>query len=190
MNPPRILFVAMPPEPVRLAIAEVVSRHGLDKALGSKLSPSGNWHQSLSERTFHPDQALIDRLLGVGAAVQANACTMQNTRIDSSLNQKGRVHVTLRGGSKKLLDPLNQAVQQQLLAAGQVEMATGVTPHVTLSYNAPRLLPAVPLQPPLQWTLDELLLVIGHGDPYRYDVVGRWPLLAERDPPPTQMGLF
>jgi len=52
------------------------------------------------------------------------------------------------------------------------------------------LLPTVRLPEPLRWTIDELLLVVGHGRPYRYDVLGRWPLLPERDPPPVQIGLF
>ena len=190
MNDPRVFFAAMPPEPVRMAIASLLQQHGIDKAVGSRLSPPGNWHQSLSERIFRPDQAQLAGLLAVGEAVRAHACTMLHTGIDSSANQKGNIHVTLRGGSRKLLDPLNEAVRQPLRRAGFEAMAAGVTPHVTLSYNAPALVPAVKLEQPVRWTIDELLLLVGHGQPYRYDILGRWPLLAERDPPPTQMGLF
>ncbi len=185
-----MFFAAMPPPAVRMAIEEAAHAHGLVDALGRSLFAPGNWHQSLSERIFAPNDAQIDQLRAVGAAVQAHACTVAYTRIDSAANLSGRIHVTLRAGSNTAFKPLLGAVQQQLQLAGHGAIATGVTPHVTLSYDAPALLPTVRLPEPLRWSIDELLLVVGHGRPYRYDVLGRWPLLPERDPPPTQMGLF
>ena len=187
-----MFFAAMPPPAVRMAIEEAAHAHGLVDALGRSLFAPGNWHQSLSERIFAPNDAQIDQLRAVGAAVQAHACTVAYTRIDSAANLSGRIHVTLRAGSNTAFKPLLGAVQQQLQLAGHGAIATGVTPHVTLSYDAPALLPTVRLPEPVRWSIDELLLVIGHGhgDAYRYDVLGRWPLLPERDPPPTQMGLF
>ena len=77
-----------------------------------------------------------------------------------------------------------------LADAGHAAIATGVSPHITLSYCARDTLEKIALDPPLAWTIDELLLVIGGGQPYAYEVIGRWPLLPETDPPATQMGLF
>ena len=51
----------------------------------------------------------------------------------------------------------------------------GHSPHITLSYSAADLHPNVDILP-FQWTVRELLLVEGGGDPYRYSVHGRWPL--------------
>ena len=185
-----MFFAAMPPPPVRMAIEAAASEHGVLDALGRSLFAPGNWHQSLSERIFDPTAAQVEQLRDVGAAVQASACSVSYTRIDSAANLSGRIHVTLRAGSNTAFKPLLGTVQQALQQAGQGAIATGVTPHVTLSYAAPALLPTVRLPAPIRWTIDELLLVVGHGRPYRYDVLGRWPLLPERDPPPTQMGLF
>lgn len=192
MSAPRLFFAAMPPATVRLAIEAAARKHGVLDALGSRLFAAYNWHQSLSERIFDPTAAQVEQLRAVGAAVQAHAATVTYTRIDSAANLSGRIHVTLRAGSTAAFKPLLGAVQQALQQAGQGAIATGVTPHVTLSYAAPALLPTVRLPEPLRWTMDELLLVLGHGRgrDYRYDVLGRWPLLPERDPPPTQMGLF
>ena len=185
-----MFFAAMPPPPVRMAIEAAAREHGVLDALGRALFAPGNWHQSLSERIVDPGDAQIASLRAVGAALQAHACTVQYTRIDSTANPAGRIHVTLRAGSNTTFKPLLGALQQQLRLAGHGAIATGVTPHVTLSYDAPALLPTVRLPEPLRWTIDELLLVVGHGRPYRYDVLGRWPLLPERDPPPVQIGLF
>ena len=185
-----MFFAAMPPPAVRMAIEEAAREYGLLDALGRALFAPGNWHQSLSERIFAPNDAQIEQLRVVGAAVRAHATTVAYTRIDSAANLSGRIHVTLRAGSNAAFKPLLGAVQQALQQAGQGAIATGVTPHVTLSYDAPALLPTVRLPEPLRWTIDELLLVVGHGRPYRYDVLGRWPLLPERDPPPVQIGLF
>ena len=68
--------------------------------------------------------------------------------------------------------------------------ATGVTPYVTLSYGAPEMLEKIDVSPVIDWTLDEIMLVIGGGQPYRYEVIGRWPLLPEIDPPQQQFDMF
>lgn len=185
-----MFFAAMPPATVRMAIEAAAREQGVLDALGRSVFAPGNWHQSLSERIFDPTDAQVEQLRDVGSAVQTYACSVSYTRIDSAANLSGRIHVTLRAGSNTVFKSLLGAMQQALQQAGQGAIATGVTPHVTLSHDAPALLPTVRLPEPLRWTIDELLLVVGHGRPYRYDVLERWPLLPERDPQPTQMGLF
>lgn len=190
MSAPRILFMALPPPAVRTAITAALQAHGALAQLGRRLFTPDNWHQSLSGRIFAPTPAQVECLLAVGAGLQAPACTLQHNRIDSAPDQHGRIHLTLRGASAASLAPLLSALQQSLQQAGQGAIATGVTPHTTLSYDAPAVLPTIRLASPIRWTIDELLLVSGGGSPYRYDVLGRWPLLPERDPPPVQIGLF
>ncbi|MBD8882386.1 hypothetical protein IHE49_18040 [Rhodanobacter sp. 7MK24] len=103
----------------------------------------------------------------------------------------GRIHWTMRArGVPKAFAALLQEVRGRLCDAGFDRIATGVTPHMTLSYCARDTLDKIVLEPPVAWTIDALCLAIGGGDPYRYDIIGRWPLLPEIDPPATQPGLF
>ena len=191
MSNTRVFFAAMPPPSVVAAIAGVVERSGVGRQLGAALFAPGNWHQSLSERVFNASEADIQRLRGAGALVRGHACTLEYNRITSARDNKGRVQVTLRAyGEPPAFKALVAAVQQPLPGAGYAPLATGITPHTTLSYDAPAVLDTVAIATPLRWTLDELLLVMGHGRPYRYDVIDRWALLPERDPRPTQCALF
>ena len=57
----------------------------------------------------------------------------------------------------------------------------GHTPHITISYSAPVPLPSTRITP-IDWLIDELRLVRTVENPYRYDVLQRWPL---RPPPPA-----
>lgn len=191
MSEGRLFFAGMPPPSVVAAIAGVLREHAIDRQLGPALFAQENWHQSLSERVFGPSRADIALLRAAGERVRAHACTLEYNRIASSRNAKGRIHVTLHAyGEPPAFKALVAAVQQPLPAAGYAALATGITPHTTLSYNAPALLDKVSLARPLRWTIDELLLVLGHGDPYHYEVIDRWALLPERDPRPEQCALF
>jgi 2'-5' RNA ligase len=191
MSDARLFFAAMPPPETRAAIDALLQRHGLARWLGPTLFAPENWHQSLSERVFNPTRADIALLRGVGERIRAHACTLQYNRIDASANPRGNIHVTLRAkGEPKAFKALNEAVQSELRASDYAAIATGVTPHTTLSYAAPGRIDRIDIDPPLQWTISELLLVLGNGSPYRYDVIDRWPLLPERDPVATQTDLF
>jgi len=191
MSDTRLFFAAMPPPVTVAAIAARLAEHGLDRWLGEALFAPENWHQSLSERVYNPTRADIALLRGVGERVAAHACTLRYNRISSSVTPKGRIYVTLqaRGRPPEFL-ALSDAVRECLRDAGYEAIATGVTPHTTLSYGAPGRIERIELDPPLHWTIDELLLVHGNGRPYRYDVIDRWPLLPERDPVIPQIGLF
>jgi 2'-5' RNA ligase len=187
----RLFFAAMPPPEVVAAIREVLRMHGLEQWLGSKLFAPGNWHQSLSERKFDPTRTDIALLRAVGERLRAHACTLQYNRIESSLTPAGKCYVTLRAkGKPRAFAALSNDVQAALRAADYADMATGVTAHTTLSYDAPSLIKKIDIEAPVHWTINELLLVLGNGDPYRYDVIERWPLLPERNPIVTQTGLF
>ena len=191
MSDSRLFFAAMPSPETVAAIRALLERHGLDRWLGAALFAPGNWHQSLSERVFNPTRTDIALLRGVGERVRAHACTLQYNRIETSTTQKGKVYLTLRAkGRPKPFEAINLALQAALRAADYAGMASGVTAHTTLSYSAPSLIEKIDIDPTIDWTIDELLLVLGNGDPYRYDVIDRWPLLPERDPVATQIGLF
>ena len=169
----------------------VVHAHKLDLRLGRDLFAPENWHQSLSERIFDPSDADIESMMTVGDAIRAHACTLSFNRIDSQLTQAGKIQWTLRArGKPKAFEDLKAVVQAALKQAGHPDIAIGVTPHVTLSYGAPEMLEKIDVSPVIDWTLDEIMLVIRGGQPYRYEVIGRWPLLPEIDPPQQQFDMF
>lgn len=183
--------MAMPPPDVVAAILDVLRRHGLEYLLGPALFAPSNWHQSLSERIWKPAPGDIEALRSVGRQVRAHACTLQYGRIDSSVDPNGNIHVTLRAkGRPKSFGVLVKEVQRCLVEAGHGGIASGVTPHMTLSYRAPALIEKVGIAPTIDWTIHELLLVLGGGKPYRYEVLDSWPLLPELDPAVSQIGLF
>lgn len=191
MTAPRAFFAALPSHSVVAAMQAVVHTHKLDLRLGRDLFAPDNWHQSLSERIFDPNDADITSLMAVGDAIRGHACTLSFNRIDSQLTQAGRIQWTLRArGKPKAFEDLKSVVQARLKDAGHHDIATGVTPHVTLSYGAPEMLEKIDVSPAIDWTIDEILLVVGGGKPYRYEIIGRWPLLPEVDPPQVQMGMF
>lgn len=164
---------------------------GLVRQLGETMIPPENLHQSFSERIFRPTAKQLDVLLAVGASVSAHAYTVDFNRIEGPDLKSGGIHCTLRArGIPKAFTAAHAEVQGRLIQAGLNEIATGVTPHMTLSYEARESFDNIPLDPPIPWTVLELCLVVGGGDPYRYEVIGRWPLLPELDPPILQPGLF
>ncbi|MCR6662094.1 MAG: hypothetical protein NVV60_02830 [Luteimonas sp.] len=186
-----MLFIALPPASWVEDTLQRLAGYGVPERLGRRLFQPANWHQSFSERIHSPTADDREALLRVGAALSARACTLEFNRIEGPQPGAGRAHCTLRArGVPKAFASLLQSVQQQLRAVGHAAIATGVTPHVTLSYNARQQFDNIALNPPIPWTIDEICLVIGGGDPYGYEVIGRWPLLPEIDPPVAQPGLF
>ena len=188
---PRLFFATMPPPALVEYIGALRERLGLDKRLGSALFALANLHQSLSERIFSPTDEDCASLLRVGAAVSASSCTLDFNRIEGPAGLPGHIHWRMSAyGVPKAFTALLKEVQKRLAEAGFGHIATGVTPHMTLSYCAREPLDKIVLDPSIRWTIDELCLVIGGGHPYRYDIIGRWPLLPEIDPPITQPDLF
>lgn len=188
---PRLFLMSVPPPALVDYIGALLVRFGLDKRLRGALLAPANWHQSLSERIFSPTDEACAALLEVGAAVSASSCALHFNRVEGPAGVPGRILWTMRArGVPKAFTALLQEIRRRLVQAGFGHIATGATPHMTLSYCAPEPLDKIVLDPPITWTIDELCLAIGGGHSYRYDIIGRWPLLPEIDPPATQPGLF
>jgi 2'-5' RNA ligase len=188
---PRAFFAVMPGAAWARGIGTRLMEAGLDKRLGDALVPLENLHQSLSASIRSPSEMVRSALLGVGEAICARSFTMYFNRIEGRAIEPGNIQCTMRArGVPKAFTALLKEVQACLVQAGFGHIATGVTPHMTLSYRAPEPLDKIVLDPLIAWTIDELCLVVGGGHPYRYDIIGRWPLLPEIDPPATQPGLF
>ena len=190
-SPPRVLFAVMPSAQWAATTLQRLIELGLEEALGGDMFSPENWHQSLSERIFNPTAEQCERLQRVGASISAHACTLQFNRIEGPDLKSDRQHCTLRAyGVPKAFKMLRDAVRAALVEADFAEIATGVTPHITLSYEANRFFANITIEPPISWALSELYLIVGGGDPYRYEVIGRWPLLRDLDPPVAQEELF
>lgn len=185
---PRLLFMARPSPGVRAAMWTALARNGLDTRLGPALFPVRNWHQTLSGR--HADTPdLRAAMLRAGASIAASACTLTLNRMRDQQHDAA-IHWAFRArgtpdGFAALLAAVDTALSGQGLPAG-----AGHTPHVTISYGAPdRLAPTS--MGAVHWTIAEVELVVGGGQPYGYEVLARWPLRPPApDPAKQQLTLF
>ena len=188
MTESRLLFVALPPPEVRDALLRAVRINRLDTRLGSAMFPHANWHQTLSDR--YPDTAKMRaRMLRAGARAAAHACTLTFNRLRDQRHGETWDWAFKAKGRPQGFDALLAAIAAALATEG-VETATGHTPHMTVSYWAPE-----PLGPsdmaPLHWTLTDIRLVLGGGQPYQYTALGQWPLQPPpADPKTMQLSLF
>lgn len=172
--------MAQPPAPVRAVMQRTLAYWQLDRRLGDSLFPPANWHQTLSDRFFE-GRSLLGPLRRAGGRIQAQACTLLLNRIRGidrrQADGRGAIHWSFlpRGepdGFAALLAAVRASLAQEGLAS-----PSGHTPHLTISYDAPSVLGTQKITP-IPWTIDEILLVEGHGVPYAYEVIERWPLRA------------
>lgn len=179
---PRCFFAAMPPAQVAGQLFARVVDAGVAAKLGRRMWPLQYTHQSLSGQHSDPDPATVARLMQAGARIVANATTLTFNRVAWSQDgPDARVYCSLLAkGRPPAFDALLESVQRALGSVGLGD-DEGHRPHMTLSYDAGSLQTSVRLLP-LEWTIDEVLLLKGHGQPYRYDVLGRWPLLPATSP--------
>jgi len=180
--------MAQPQPAIRARMEAAVAANGLDLRLGEAQFESGNWHQSFSDR--QDDKPKIRAaMLRAGARVSAPSFVMTLNRINGTGAGPRGIHWAFRAmGKPKGLEAVLTSVRAALLAEG-IDDDSGHGPHLTISYKAPSPLPSVLIEP-IEWIVDELLLVRGCGNPYRYEVVGRWPLAAAPEPPQQQFGLL
>jgi 2'-5' RNA ligase len=176
----RLLFMAQPPAAVRDVMQRTLAYWQLDQRLGGTLSPPANWHQTLSGRFFE-GRSLLGPLRRAGERLQAEACTLLLNRIRgvdrNQADGRGSIHWSfLPRGEPTGFAALLAAVRNSLASEG-LASPSGHTPHVTISYGAPSALGTQKITP-IPWTIDEILLVEGHGPPYAYEVIERWPLQA------------
>ncbi len=183
-----LIFMAQPPPAIRARMEAAVAANGLDERLGAAQFEPGNWHQSFSDR--QDDQPKIRAaMLRAGARVAAPSFVMTLNRINGTGVGPRGIHWAFRTlGKPKGLEVMLSAVRAALLAEGILD-DSGHGPQVTISYKAPTPLPSVVIEP-IEWMVDELLLVRGGGQPYRYEVVGRWPLAATPPKLNPQLGLL
>jgi 2'-5' RNA ligase len=184
---PRVFFAALPDPQTRDALWAALVASGLDRQLRNELFPPGNWHQTFSGRHFSPTPDIVRRLLCAGARIRAHAFALSLNRIGGGTG--ARIHWEFRArGRPAEFDALLAAVQRALAEEGLGDME-GHRPHVTVSYRAPHPLASVAIVP-VEWMVREIVLVEGGGSPYRYRILGRWPLLVPEEPAGRQIALL
>jgi 2'-5' RNA ligase len=174
----RLLFIARPDAAMRETFDLSTREQGIQASTGLAICPLVNWHQTLSDRFIDSAQTRV-LLLRAGQRVQMRGFTLALDRLHVSPNARDSANVELCSsqeveGLKRLLVALKAAI------AGQDLLTTdkGHRPHVTLSYRYQREVKRQETKPirAIDWTIDHFELVVGSGDPYRYQTLGRWPL--------------
>jgi 2'-5' RNA ligase len=184
----RYLFLALVPAAVRSALEAFLERHALRRRLDSALFAPTNWHQSLSDRFWTPSSEVISALHSAGTRIAAQAVTLRFNRLSST--GQGPIHWAFRArGEPKGFVALVDEVRDALVAVG-LPGGGHHKPHVTVSYDAPGVLPTVTLPHPVDWLIDEVALVrsAGQGASYHYVVKRTWKLQAPPSKP--QLELF
>lgn len=180
MTNPRLILLSKPLPLVLERMAAAVSQHGLDRRLGAAMFEACNWHQSWSGR-YEDNPSMRARLERIGSRLaSAKAFTQPFNRIG------GTGHWTLLGrgrpqGYRDVLHAAQSALQQDGLDA------PGHAPHVTICYWPPTPLKSVPILP-IACPIDEILLVVGKGSPYRYETLASWKLQTPQES--RQLSLF
>ena len=178
----RCLFIGQPSEPLCRRLDAELERLGLKSRLGEDLIARSNWHQSLSA-AFEDEPRVVEQLRKAGEMITARAVRFTMDRVESQPTPGG-VHWWAFRADRAPLDfaPL-------LHSLGRATMCTmgrkpvQPTAHITISYWAcERLKRLVPIEP-VEWLLDEVLLVRGGGRPYHYEVIDRWQLQLPREAP-------
>jgi 2'-5' RNA ligase len=182
MSRSRLILMAMPSPAVRAVLLQAVRDLGLEEPLGPELFDPENWHQSFSD-AFPDSPDFRDALRRACGQLSAAPFTLSLNRIGGeghwAFNARGKPE-----GFTALLSAVRSA-----LKAERITDVAGHSPHVTVSYRAPYKLASTRIEP-IEWLIDEILLVRGGGDPYRYEVLGRWPLVGEGKRPGPQMSLL
>lgn len=170
-----VLLIARPPASLRDAVEAELRAHGLADAM--KRWPSSNWHQSLSQKHAVAHRPAIAHAMG---SLVAPSFELVFNRIAQHGDQW---HVCTKGHPDDLRTLLSKL--RPLLSDQGIEDPGAHSPHITISYRAPRpLTEAVPIRP-LSWQVNEIELVLAGGAPYRYTTLERWSLA-----PPRQADLF
>lgn len=176
LAPTRCILLGKPPADICQLLAAELERLGLTARLGDNLFAPSNWHQSLSDR-FEDEPHVVEQLRRAGEKIDARAVRFRMDRIESQPGPDG-THWAFRPDRTprdfaRLLQNIGAAV-----TATTGRRSVQPTAHVTISYWAREHLRRLVEIQPVEWVLDEVLLVRGGGHPYHYEVLDRWPLKA------------
>ncbi|WP_428310021.1 2'-5' RNA ligase family protein [Hydrocarboniphaga sp.] len=186
MEGPRLLLAAIPDAVTLQGLSASFASTGLAAQAGGDLSPSRNWHQSLSDRyNDTPENRRL--LMEAGALVKAAPFVLGFNRFECK-GKPGKFHWSLRPSkTPPAFDALLNAIKAAL-AARRIDEDHGHSAHVSVSYWAKAKPDNRPI-PAVLWRISEFMLLRGdgHGDAYQYQELARWPLTAQ---PEGQLDFF
>jgi 2'-5' RNA ligase len=110
------------------------------------------------------------------AAVKSIRHAPLDVRFDHVEHFKESGAVVLSGPDNTSVAQFSRVLAAALKRHGLTPHAIS-TPHMTLLYEKQRQLEDLPIEP-VVWTATEFVLLISHVGQSRYDVLGRWPLIA------------
>lgn len=184
-----LFFALWPDAELRRQIAERREQLRLEhRGVFASWFPTACYHVTVQDLTAI-DGALATTLVprAIAAADRLSAAAF-DLHLDQAAGHPGPNNRYRWMLSSKATPPglkeLRRGLLEQLRAQGRSPTPTGSAPHLTLHYNAGRQLPARPIEP-LAWAVREFALlrsVEGGADGFRYEVLGRWPLAASREP--------
>lgn len=135
------------------------------------LLPLGSFDGSVPDEVLH-----LARV--AGAAVDDEPFDVILDRLRSRGGAPiGTVELGGDGTVLRKLYRLQRDLRKRLIRAGfpEDQLRTGFTPHMTLDYKHPRVLPQT-LETPIAWPVTELCLVDSLHGQGRHEVLERWPL--------------
>ncbi len=167
----RCLLLGKPSAFACQRLSAELDRASLTARLGKDLFAPTNWHQSLSDR-FEDHPLIVEQLRRALRQIAARAVIFRMDRIESQPGPDGEHWAFRAERTPADLDLLLQSVGAATVAATGCKPVR-LTAHVTISYWAQESLRRMVQIEPVEWVLDEILLVRGGGRRYHYEVIDR-----------------
>jgi RNA 2',3'-cyclic 3'-phosphodiesterase len=167
----RLFFALWPPVDLQARLADVAS--DLQRELGGKATRADSIHLTL---VFLGDVAAaqVEAVKALGESVRCEPFTL---KLDTSgCWAHNRIAWVAPASTPQPLAGLAAELQTRVRALGFTIDERPYAAHITLVRKAARARRAAPLQPSVQWPVDDFVLVSSQLDTRgsRYSVIGRW----------------
>lgn len=178
----RLFFAAMPDPRAAEAIAQTADRSRRMHGISAAPLRTDRFHVTLihiGDFAGLPKAVVADSLR-VGERTTAPPFEVTFDRAASFSGAPQRKPFVLQGGADlDGLQAFRRSLWDRLIRAGVKPLSRiEFNPHVTLLYD-PASIAEHPVEP-VRWTVDELVLIHSELGRTKYNVLGRWPLIAGR----------
>ena len=184
-----LFFALWPDDDLRTLISErrdqLKAEH---KGVFASWFPAACYHLTVQDLTpidAVPLDIVAGKAIAAADSVRAAAFDLQLDHAAGYPGAKNRHRWMLSSKAVPAgLKDLRRALLESLRKQGRSQKPTTANPHLTLHYNAGRQLPERRIEP-LAWPVREFVLLASADEAdtgFRYDVLGRWPLAATREP--------
>ncbi len=189
----RLFFALWPPEAVRAAGAEAARDLKLRMQPGGYLSAAERYHLTL---LFLGDTvAPTAEAAAIAAAAAVRSAPFELT-LDHAGSFRNNRQIPWWLGAREVppeLGQLYERLREALMRSGAPPERLKFSPHLTVLRDAQLPLPMTAIRP-ISWKVEEFVLIRSRLDlrPLRYELLGRWPLLADTGPtmPAGQLPLW